>query len=502
MESTQFAGKPTRDGHPRGRFESLTLLYLLLPGLIFLLTWLRPWAGVLVAAVVAASFFLYLRGDASARARPRLSGKDWIYVLGAALLWTAFSGIGGCVWQVSDYEKHNLAFHDLLTQSWPVRYATGGQGMYLCYGLGYYLTPALVARVLGAGWLPAASFLWGGLGLALFCYWVSTVGGSPKKTLTITLLFSTTEALWHMFLRLLHSPALHGSGADINGSLERLGTRADYSDTLMSLQFRPQHVIVAWLGTALFYEMFWVRRNPRGAGLVWAACWLWSPLASVGLLLIPLAAFRRWRWRDAIEPVNAGSLALLAVVAIYFQGHVPLTEKGPIWKFSHGGEWLLMYPGFVLLELGPVFLLYLADRKYRFLDDLRPLFRACVVVLVLLPLYKIGYYGDLRLQAQTCALLIAGLAASRCFSSVNFSLRRPLFALLAASQLLGGAYPFARWCQEAFSGSIRTDYSYEATRQIYGYQNLSDFKRDGNDYAGQYLGRTNSIAGRWLLRPQ
>jgi hypothetical protein len=164
----------------------------------------------------------------------------------------------------------------------------------------------------------------------------------------------------------------------------------------------------------------------------------------LGLLLVPLAAKSRWSWRVALEPVNAAGGLLLMVLAVYFQGHVPLMEQGPIWKFAAGQNWLWGYPFFVLMELTPMVLLLLMDWKYGWLGEFRPLFRISLAVLLLVPLYKIGYYGDLRLQVQTSALLWCGLAASRCFQSPEFGLRRPLCALLVASQLVGAAYPVAR----------------------------------------------------------
>ena len=476
----------------------LATAYLLLPALVFLLTWLRPVVGVPVALVTAVAFVLFARQQPAGEPRPRLSRGTWFFLLALAAVFTLLAGIGGFVFQASDYEKHNLAFHDLLARSWPVTYVNGGANYYLCYGSGYYLVPALIARAVSANCLPFATFVWGFLGVALFFYWVATFGRSPKKTLAIVLLFAATETLWHLYLHLLKFPHFAEAGKVITANFEHLGVSSDYADCFSALQFRPQHVLAAWLGTALFYDLFWKRRDPRGAGLVWAACLLWSPLACLGLLLVPLAAINRWPWRKALEPVNCLSAVLLAVLAVYFQGHVPVAEQGPIWKFANGHDWLWYWPGFLLLELSPMFLLYLADWKYHLLADLRPLFRCSLVLLVLLPLYKIGYYGDLRLQAQAPALLICGLAASQFFQSARFSLKLPLCALLVASQLLGCVYPFARWWQEAIQA--RTDYSYEATYKLWRYQDLSDFKRFSYDYASQYLGRTNSVAGRCLLR--
>jgi hypothetical protein len=486
--------------HQRDLFAVLALAYLLLPVVVFLLTWVRPMLGLPVCLVAVAAFVAFWHRQAQGPARPPLSLVNWSFLLTLALVWTLLAGIGGAVWQASDYEKHNLAFHDLLLRSWPVSYNSGGESHYLCYGLGYYLVPALVARLISADCLPMATFLWGFLGVGLFFYWVATFSRSPKKTLLIVLLFASTETLWHVYLHLLKNPHFAPAGEVIAANFERLGVSSDYSDSFTALQFRPQHVLPAWLGAALFYDLFWVRRSSRGAVLIWGACWLWSPLASLGLLLIPLAAANRWRWRSALEPINFGGAVLLAVLAIYFQGHVPLTERGPIWKFASGNNWLWCYPWFLLLELSPMFLVILADRKHHLLGEFRPLFRWGFVVLLLLPLYKIGYYGDWRLQAQTTALLLCGLAASQCFQSATFSLKLPLCALLAASQLLGAAYPVARWWQAALKA--RTDYSFGATKERWGYENLADMRRFGYDYGSQYLGRAESPAGRWLLRPK
>jgi len=483
----------------RDPFASLALAYLLLPSLVFFLTWLRPCIGLPAAAVALAAWSQFWRKDVSVEPRPRLTPGNWIFVLTLAGLWTLLAGIGGFLPQASDHEKHNLVFHDLLAQTWPVYYVHGAESNYLCYGMGFYLPPALAARWLGANWLPALTFLWAFAGVALFFYWVATFSRSPRKTLAIFLVFATTETLWHMFLHVLHGPRLGERGLAITDSLVRLGVGSDYSDSWMSLQYRPQHVISAWLGAALFYDLFWRRRSARGAGLVWAACLFWSPLMCLGLLLVPLTGWKRWRGQGLIEPVNGGAAIALAVLAVYYQGHVGLSEAGPIWKFSSGGNWLVLAPVFLVLQLSPMLFIYLADRKYDLLGELRPLFQGSFLLLLLLPLYKIGYYGDLRLQAGTTALLFAALAASRIFQHADFSWKRPWFALLLASQLVGAAYPFGKWWKDCLSGQA-VDYSYAAIHERWGYQNLSDFKRYGYDYASQYLGRTNSPAASWLLR--
>ncbi len=478
-------------------FTKLALGYLALPNLIFLLTWIRPAIGIPAATIVAVCLVWVLRPSGQAGKNAGLTAQNLIFILTIAFFWTLVAGGGGFVPQGSDYQKHNLIFHDLVQQSWPVNYQTGTGTNYLCYGLGYYLAPALSGRLFGEAWLPQLTFLWAFAGVALFFYWIAMFGRSAKKALLIFLLFATTETVWHLFLHLLKNPAIFGRN-DISERLFKLGLTADYTDNFVSFQFRPQHVLVSWLGTALLYEMLWVKKNPRGTVFAWALCLIWSPLASLGLLLVPLAALQRVPWRNYFSAVNlVGGGVLLAIMGIYFQGHLPMDVNGPIWKFSNDGDWLLFYPLFLLMQLSPVLLVYLADRKYNFLGELRPLFLASAVLLLLLPLYKIGLNNDLRLQASTVALLFVALAASRCLQNDSFSLKRPLFLLLVASQMLGMAYPFARSWQEAFQQ--KENFSY-AAMQARGINDVSELKLDGIDYSSQYLGRSDSAAARWLLR--
>jgi hypothetical protein len=179
-----------------------------------------------------------------------------------------------------------------------------------------------------------------------------------------------------------------------------------------------------------------------------------------------------------------------------------MAENGPIWKFSSGCDWLMFYPLFLFFQVSPILFIYLLDRKYNLLPELRSLFMGSFVVLLLLPLYKIGFYGDLRLQAATPALVFTAVAASRCFLSDSFSLKRPLFVLLLGSQVFGAAYPFGKsWKQNLQRDP--NDYSYAVTMRTLNIHNLSELKQlkqAGFDVAAQYLGRTDSAAARWLLR--
>ena len=474
------------------------LVYLVSPALVFLATWIRPAIGWPAALIVAIGLFQLVRSPAMATPRPPLPRKTLWLVLLLALGWTLFSGVGGFFPQSGDYVKHNLVFHDLVHQSWPVNYApTDGEKTYLCYGLGYYLIPALGGKLLGENLVPLLTLVWTFGGVALFFYWVAAVGQAPVKTLLMILFFSGTSILWWLFKHHGIPGLLSTDGLD--QYLSRLGLRTGYNDSFTRIQYQPQHALVGWLGTAVLYDLLWVKKNPRGVFFIWAACLFWSPMSCLGLLLVPLAALRRVRCRDYCEPINllAGGI-LLVILGIYFQGHIPLADSGALWKLGGGADWLWLYVLFLILELSPILMVLLVDLKYRTLGDLRPLFYVAVVFLLLLPLYKFGFYSDLRLQSSDPALIFAALGAALCWQNPSFSFRRPLFLLLTATILVGAVIPLLRPWQNLLINPKRC--SYATIVQVYGYHDLTELRDPMFNAAPQYLGRTNSLAARWLLR--
>ena len=474
------------------------LVYLTSPALVFLATWIRPAIGLPAALIVAIGLFQLVRSPAMATPQPPLPRKIFWLVLLLALGWTLLAGVGGFLPQSGDYVKHNLLFHDLVHQSWPVNYAPpAGAKTYLCYGLGYYLMPTLGGKLLGVNLVPLLTLAWTFGGVALFFYWVATLGQAPGKTLAMILFFSGTSILWWLFKRHGIPGLLSTDGLD--QQLSKLGLRTGYNDSFTRIEYQPQHALVGWLGTAVFYDLLWVKKNPRGVFFVWAACLLWSPLSCLGLLLVPLAALRRVRCRDYFEPINllAGGILLL-ILGIYFQGHVPLADSGVLWKLADSANWIGLYVLFLILELSPVLMVLFVDLKYRLLGDLRPLFYAAVGFLILLPLYKFGFYSDLRLQSSEPALVFAALGAALCWQSPAFSFRRPLFLLLVATILVGAMIPLFRPWQNLVTNDY--DYSYAAIVQNCGYHDITELRDIAFNAAPQYLGRTNSLAARWLLR--
>ena len=481
----------------RDLFPALSVTYLAVPSLIFLLGWLRPAIGLPVALVVAggAVWFWIKPGPAT---RPALTQKNLLLVLTAAFLWTLLTGVGGVVPQSNDYVKHNLLLHDLASSTWPVIYPHAGGGTYLCYALGYYLVPALGSRWLGADALSAITFAWTFAGLFLFFWWAVRLTKSPGKTLAAIFLFAPTGILWALF----KAHGLPGviTPAALVPKLFNGGLQFTF-DSFSRFNYQPQHALIGWLGTALLYELLWEQKNPRGTIFVWVLCGFCSPLTSVGLLLVPLAAGRRVRWQSYWEPVNvAAGGSLLVILGLYFQGHLPLPDRGFIGTLLPGVEWIFYYALFLLLMFLPLLFLWLVERRDQSLGEWRPLFFGSLAVLLLLPLYKLGLYSDLRLQAGAPALLLLALATVRLIESPKFSFTRPLSLLLAGGLVVGALHPAAHLVQNLLAPPV--DYSYENITKSLGWHSLADLNNPQNyDTAAQYEGRGDSPAARWLLLP-
>ncbi len=480
----------------RDLFLPLAAGYFALPVLIFLFSWLRPVIGIPAGLVLAGGCFWFARRNDSS-VRPALTQKNLLLILTVTFAWTLLVGVGGVLPQSSDYLKHNLLLHDLTGASWPVMYPHAGGETFLCYSLGYYLVPALGGRWAGADIIPALSFVWTFAGLFLFFWWAATLTTSPKKTIAAILLFAPTGILWTLF----KTHGLPGvvTAADLEPKLLYGGLLFGYNDSFTRFNYQPQHALTGWLGAAVLYELLWVKKNPRGAIFVWALLVFWSPLTSLGLLLVPLAAWGRVRWQNYFEPVNLiGGGALLAVLGIYFQGHVPLPDKGFIGTFLPGREWLFYYALFSLLLLVPLLLLWLVERRAKILGEFRPLFFLALALLLLLPLWKFGVAGDLRNQAGGPATLFLALAAARIVQSEKFLWQRPLGLLLVVCLLIGAINPILRPLKNLASNS--PDYAYANIEQSLGWHHLTDMTDPRFDLAAQYQGRGDSPAAHWLLR--
>lgn len=398
----------------RDALRSLSVVYIALPLLIFLLGWVWwPWALVLVVAL-GCGVALVIRGGPPEG--PPVREHDWrLYALVAVVLfaWLSISGIGGFGFQNHDWRFRNTVLRTLVEEPWPPVVTFDGEPRMLVSYLAYYLPAAVVGKLgqaaLGSGWWLANAVLWlwsfAGAGLAVawlmrhartysvvpvlllvaFCgfdvvAWWITWGDLPKITRPI--------GLWSQREILLYYPGF-----------------------TPQMYWVPHQALAAWIVVCLILNDGVAQRTSRNLVFFGGIALIWSPFVTLGL--IPYAGWVavRSRLEGLVSVQNAIGLALASVVALFLAG----VDGG---KLAHGLHWRSQYiprqkyVALFLLFLMSKFGVYAIFVRRTLLDSpewrstLSSLFWTTVLCLCLIPLYRFGHYNDFCMRVSIPSLFV------------------------------------------------------------------------------------------------
>ncbi len=295
----------------------VALYYLYIPLSIFLCSWVKVWIGLPLALLLGACpVWLRRKSDPHPTQTPCVSmTRKQFYVSVAVLLtWVVLSGIGGYVWQNRwDHFFRNAVFNDLVNRPWPV--ADGGN--ILTYYIGFWLPPAVAAKMAGAMWV------------GRLCQLLYAITGILLAFLL------TVEKVGNMKLRYL-LPFIFFSGLDIAGIfLSGISIRHDFHIELWSplafwesnttlLFWVYNQAVPSWVATMIVLN----RGSQKGiAALTLCFLTISAPFSVVGLF--PLALFYIIRtsvlsgtWSAGLKlfftPANILSLLGALPVMIYF----------------------------------------------------------------------------------------------------------------------------------------------------------------------------------------
>ena len=399
----------------------ITLAYLALPLLIFLLGWLK----LIYALPLATLLILLLVGIGRNGGETNPDEKSLIICGAVALLWTAASGAGGFTFQTWDWYKHNAMLKALLSSDWPVLL---GLDKSLVYTFGYYLPATAFGKLFGPTTLG-----WQAVNLAVYAWTAAGVW--------LTLLWFVHHVRWHPAI-LAPLFAVLG-GMDIIGylsvprrNLEMEAFPLDigylqFSGMATALSWVPQHCIPAWLGAALFLQQ---KDNPNfyNNAMLFGACLiLWSSFAALGVALLMAAwlIIKPRRIRDVFLPPNAllrqvGGTLLTAVVLLFILSSDSAVFHGFFAKtITEHGLWP-RYVFFLLIEFGLVAmaaLLLTTKGSWQ-----RKLLIALCVILVAVPLYRVGWYHDMAMRASLPALFVFWCLAFIAFRENHYGRFRAL----------------------------------------------------------------------------
>ncbi len=475
--------------------------YLLLPFIVFAIGWLRPLISIPLLACVAISvgFLVFAPGLKSISRPTTREILACLAIAAIAIGFTLLNGLTELVPQSPDQLKHNLILGDLIDKPWPVRYEGG---RYLCYGLGYYMVPAAIAKVTGPAFISTLSFVWATLGIFLFFLGLARfLKPRPITGIIIFLFCSGLGACWHLVKsghlgRLI--PAAGTAPADL---LMDLGLYTSNLDSFTRVLYQPQHAIAGWLSALVILELLRTGRWTESA-VILAATAFWSPITAMALAVIGVVALITHGDSLRLRPVAhlIAATAVGATVIAYYLPHTPIAESGFIWKFSNSEAWLPWYLLFVAFFVAiPVSAILWLDFKHPYLEKLKPLVFGMVVLLCLSPLYKFGHFGDMRMQLSGPAFLIIALAMTLGLARGPAPGRLAPFLYLSAVFLVGAVFPLLRTLDNVARGNS-SDYRISTLREN-GLNHITDLRMPGFDVTAQYLGKDTAPTARILLKP-
>ena len=469
--------------------ETATLLFLGVPFLFFAFTWLKFYL-----AMVLLLCLFYALGSFRIRLPEKLPWKKilaWYSVaIGIALL----HGFGEIFMQYWDWPKHKAVFSEIFNHpTGPVKLEYKNGEYILCYGLGYYMVPSILARLAGPSYLiPYINLFNTSFGIFLCMIWIRRIWKLPLGW--IIAVFFLGNFLWidHLLREL---PRL--------GYYEyfRMIRFTDYTELLDQA---PQHFLPAVL---LFFPLYdrWQshrRIDVRLAMFLFTTGIFWTPFIVLSAFFFALFALlsgaellidKRWLpWLVTAIP--------LSFILWYYSLHIYETNlQVKDFPDSFAGGVTMITEIILLYGIGMA-VMYFGNRKWlHWKHGYLPL--ACLLTFFLFDYFNYGFFNELYLKGTIIPYFLI-----RIYIAAAASHMLPKKPLLVSVFLLGAMYTpvsnnLVRW-----SKGLSTNRPFVRFELSGGKRYSLDFimsfynKRRGTDFMNQYLGRKDPVAMKYIFR--
>ena len=395
-----------------------TILYLLIPSILFLLTWIHLWIGIPCVLFIVFHTWKTIQennfsGDETSISLPVIL---YCFCISSALNYVL--GIGEFRPQTYDFMANNFKYYDLITHNLPVYYSE--QKTYLCYYTGYYLPSALLAKVFGIETCRYFSFVWSVLGMTLIFLWISTfTRKNIVGLLTIVLLFSNA---WFVIKLLMNFEYFQDYLQPYYIQLNQF--KLITSPFIKNYAWATQHTIPAGLGVCVLIENFKYKTDLKYLLLTLLSTLFWSPLTAVGLF--PFVAFyflsntKKMLSGNSVKDLVFMILLILSFVPLllYFVStegiHVSNTEF--IWQTGVSPWWI-----FYLIYIISNFIIWGLFLNYS-RNQYKILWKIAVIFPCLITIYRIGIYNDFNIRVVFPSFFILSvLVGKSLLEKINFN---------------------------------------------------------------------------------
>ena len=385
-----------------------SLIYLYLSLLIFFVTWTK-WYIALLAIGATIYGCISIMKDYAPKDQPVLHVYSLALISVFLLMAGLVSGWGGWMTQWADWAKHNALLNDLVNYDWPVYYREAANPSMLTYYIGQYLVPALIGKVTGSFRVAEVMmYIWGEVGLFLIAFQLMRIMNASmfaKQVCVVVILvgFGGCLFLSEMLLDLFSGIA----GFDKHWMTAVNGSVLQYRNHYVNLSWVMPQCIAAWLTVSLWWErrkkisvyiplmlpsLLYGAFSFLGIALMAMICAIYESILEKRSLIVFV--------KQAFSPANIASMVAVGIpLLLYFSGNV-FSAKDPSAGFSiqHINIWL--YVSFCLGHFG----IYALLSGKRHLQN--GMFIAAVILLSILPFFKIGYYNDLVMSTSIPAIFV------------------------------------------------------------------------------------------------
>jgi hypothetical protein len=482
-----LAGDGANSQRPLDGLSIAALVYLGLPALILLATWLRlPFAlmALVLAGAAVRTTFRRLRIEW----RAPHPGAVIAVVAVVGMAWAAMGGGSHFFYANPDWVVRDAVLADLTYSDWPPSYQyLDGVHYLLRSAIGFFLPVAALGKLLGVDWLAKLVFVWTSIGAVIFLLLLplpSRIGGRLLAALAIVIFFSGMDLLGNLIV--------HGHWPIFPLRLE-WWTRFSLTSFSGTLLWGPNHALPLWIGTALFYRHW---KHPDFVPylcLLLPVTPLMTPFVLPGMApFLLLLAADRIRSRAGFGRLSPFALLAglliggLLVRLLTFDIDGILTrntlEEGIAQADDGGFALLKSYLIFVLMEFGILALVLIPLLRHSI-----GLAWLSVAVLLALPLFYFGPSNDLMLRVSVPPLMFLCILSVRELTDESRRLTAR-HGLLIAILLIGANTPFNELWRAATFRRVPPDYS----------RSFADTQKDG--LPAHYVGRLRETLLVDLLR--
>lgn len=483
--------------------RKVSLVYLLIPNLIFVAGWFKGIVSLPVLLLMIGLMIHQFRYKPDSEEQLSI-GEVGLFLL-LAVVWTFLTGTAGLSFQIIDYQAHNIKLYDLYKNPWPTYFPELGQ--YACYYFGYYIVPAAISKLLG--YLSEGVLIaWTVAGYWLALMWLYMLVRKRLSGVMLVLFLGGVGHLLKVIFYLIftqynyHTPPFY---------LE-IWALFDQSRWVTN-----QVIPIIIITSILLYDLF-TGKKPVYSFFPITLCFIWAIFPGIVFVLLYGVLMIQYYFIDRKTQLNLKTLTIYFFTGLSFlpaffflssSGSTPL--HGFIWQYEPRWPILAEYAVGTLIDL---VLFYLMLRMLKEVTDRIPYNLALLSLglLFVISLYRLGYWNDWFIRGYNPLMCIVLIVIVRRWIILyeNRQIQRSVaFYMVAAFMGLGVFLPashivqslkYNQWVAEWFPEKYPfTPYPYDRHPNIYQAMLVDTFS--GEIEAGQYVSRKGSFYEKYLARP-